>query len=1011
MVLRLLIFIIYGEIMQKKTFGIAFLLISGMLMAVGLWPVSPQFVAEQKSDVQVLHTVSEPFAGYAAKEPDFLTVSTKWADSVLNALSLRQQIAQFLMIAAYSSGSSLNTVEIEKWIKKEGVGGLIFFQGNRMAQMDQTRYFQSLSNVPLLIGMDAEWGPAMRLNDAERYPYQLTMGATQNEELVKQAGYWIGRECGELGVHLNFAPVVDVNVNPKNPVIGYRSFGENPREVAKLAVAFSQGMEESGVMACVKHFPGHGDTDKDSHEELPTVNHTRTQFQAVDFVPFERAIRSGVSAVMVAHLNVPALDNSGIPSSLSKKVIKDWLQDSLGFRGLVVSDALNMKGVSTHFGKEEVVVKAFLAGNDILLFPESVDGAIEGILQAVKDGRISEKEIRQRCRKVLLAKHMALLKQKKTKLLNSADRASIELVKRQIIIEAITVVKDEEKLLPLRNLEKKTALVVFGDGEQAISRMDDYAKFDLFQFNLGMEPLGLVNKLGEYERVITLLVASTNRSVKGNGLPDGWELFMQNFPEKKEHLVVHLGNPYAIDEQIKLERVSALVLGYENSVYTQDLVVQTIFGARKATGRLPVTLRPDMKREKSIHTGTLDRLRYTIPEEIGVPRTKFDQIDSIALKGIQQGAFPGCQIVVAKEGNVIYRKNFGKLTYEDDKLVTDRTVYDLASVTKIAGSTLSLMRLDGEGKFVVDSTLNSYLPDLVAGTAYARLKIKSVLTHSAGLTPWIPFYTKTMAGGKWNEEIYSTVPKTGYTKKVAENLYILDAYEDSMMRKILNTPIQPNQGYKYSDVGYYFMKEIIRRLTGQTMDRYVKHTFFEPMGLSTMRYNPLDEMPVSRIAPTEKDMIFRKQQIQGTVHDQGAAMTGGVGGHAGLFSNAIDLAALMQMMLNKGTYGGVRYLKAEVIEKYTSCTNCSANRRGLGFDKPTRSLSGGPTCELVSLSSYGHTGFTGTMVWADPNNGVNYVFLSNRVYTDAENKKILSLGTRTEIQRVIYEALQGVTKN
>jgi beta-N-acetylhexosaminidase len=997
--------------MKTKALIAFTLLFSGMFMAIGFWPVhtpeSEEIIRNEVKDVGE-DALSVP---QSVREPDFLSGSDKWADSVLKTLNLRQQIAQFFMVAAYSSGDKMNTVQIEQWIKTEGIGGIIFFQGNRAAQKDQTMHYQSLTNVPLLVGMDAEWGPAMRLSDVERYPYQLTMGATQNEELVKQAGYWIGRECAELGVHLNFAPVVDVNVNPKNPVIGYRAFGENPREVAKLAVAFSSGMEEAGVMACVKHFPGHGDTDKDSHEELPTVNHTLTQFQAVDFVPFERTIRNGVSAVMVAHLNVPALDNSGTPSSLSKKVIKNWLQDTLGFKGLVVSDALNMKGVADHFGKEEVVVKAFLAGNDILLFPESVGGAIDGILQAVREGRVTESEIRERCKKVLMAKHAAAKKLKKVKELTVSDLAKIELTKRKIIEEAVTVVKDDKQLLPLRNLEKKTAVVVFGESEMAVNRLDDYAKFELFQFNTGMEPLAVLNKLAGYERVLTLLVASTNRPVKGNGLPDGWELYLQNFPAGKEHVVVHLGNPYIWNEKINLSQVNTLVLGYENSAYTQDLVVQMLFGARGASGRLPVTLRPDLKREKSIRTGTLDRLRFTIPEEIGVPRSRFDEIDSIAMKGIRQGAFPGCQIVVAKNGLVVYRKNFGKLTYEGIDQVTDRTVYDLASVTKIAGSTLSLMRLDGEGKFAVDSTLNSYLPDLVAGTAYARLKIKSLLTHSAGLTPWIPFYTKTMAGGKWNEEIYSTVPKTGYTKKVAENLYILDSYEDSMMRKILNTPIQPNQGYKYSDVGYYFMKEIIRRLTGQTLDAYVKQTFFEPMGLSTMRYNPLNEMPVSRIAPTEKDMIFRKQQIQGTVHDQGAAMTGGVGGHAGLFSNAIDLAALMQMMLNKGTYGGVRYLKADVVEKYTACPNCASNRRGLGFDKPTRSLSGGPTCELVSLSSYGHTGFTGTMVWADPNNGVNYVFLSNRVYTDAENKKILSLGTRIEIQRVIYQALQGAKTN
>jgi beta-N-acetylhexosaminidase len=994
-------------IMQKKTIGIVVACVGTLMMSLAYWQVSP--LSQIDSTRNIPSNSSGEYANevHSKHRPDFLSSPDKWADSVLETLTLRQQIAQFFMVAAYSAGDKLNTVQLEQWIQKEGIGGLIFFQGNRKAQKEQTRYYQSLSKVPLLIGLDAEWGPAMRLNDAERYPYQLTMGATKNEELIKQAGYWIGRECADLGVHLNFAPVVDVNVNAKNPVIGYRSFGENPRDVAKLAVAFSLGMEQAGVMACVKHFPGHGDTDKDSHEELPTVNHTITQFQAVDFVPFERTIRNGVSAVMVAHLNVPALDNSGTPSSLSKNVIKHWLQDSLGFEGLVVSDALNMKGVADHYGKEEVVVKAFLAGNDILLFPESVSGAIDGVLQAVDDGRISEEEIRQRCKKVLLAKYSALEKQKKIQPITDAESAQIELTKRRIIESALTVVKNESQILPLRNLEKSTAVVLFGDAEMAINRMDDYCKFDLIHFKKGMEPLGVLQKLSGYERVVTLLVASTNRMVKGNGLPDGWELYLHNFPAEKEHILVHLGNPYVWNESIRLNQVGAMVLGYENSIYTQDLAVQLLFGAGSSRGQLPVTLRPDLKREQSIQTLKLDRLRYTIPEEIGVSRKRFDQIDSIAMKGIRVGAFPGCQIVVAKDGAVIYRKNFGKLTYEGNEPVTDRTVYDLASVTKIAASTMSLMKLDGEGKFTVDTTLGAFLPERVRGTPYARLKIRDMLIHSAGLPPWIAFYPKTTVNGKWNEAIYSPTKKPGYSKKVAENLYVLDSFEDSVFQKIIAAPLQPNQGYKYSDVGYYFFKEIIKKLSGIPIDEYLKRSFFEPMGLSTLRYNPLDELDVSRIAPTENDTYFRKQQIRGTVHDQGAALLGGVGGHAGLFSNAIDLAALMQMLLNKGTYGGVRYLNQSVIERYTSCANCAVNRRGLGFDKPVRSLSGGPTCELVSLSSYGHTGFTGTMVWADPNNGVNYVFLSNRVYTDAENKKILSLNIRTDIQRIIYQALHS----
>lgn len=940
--------------------------------------------------------------------PYFLQNESKWADSVLSTLTLEEKIAQFFMVAAWSSEEKENRGEIESWIKNKGIGGIIFFQGDTERQKKLTKDFQSLSKVPLLIGLDAEWGPAMRLTDAERYPYQLTMAATNNDSLIRDAAYWIGRECADLGVHINFAPVVDVNVNPDNPVIGHRSFGENPRDVARFSLAFVQGLESAGVMACVKHFPGHGDTDKDSHLELPTVNHTEKQFRAVDFVPFERTIQGGVSAVMVAHLNVPSLDSSGTPSSLSSKVIKDWLIDSLKFKGLVVSDALNMKGVANHYGKTEVVVKAFMAGNDILLFPESVDEAIGAIKVAVNQKRISESEVNERCKKVLKAKYWALKQQKSTKKITADNKIQIELLKRDIIKQAITIVRNEGDILPILNMEKKTALVIAGKNADLIeNRLLDYMDADVFYFQTGMEPLAVLNKLKEYERVVTIFVAETNRAVVNYGFPEGWKLYIRNMDTLKEQIGLFLGNPYALaDTKIKLSSFDGLLLGYENSRYSQDLSAQVLMGAYPAGGRLPVTLQENFKRDLSLKTKGDYRLQFTIPEELGVDRNYLFKIDSIALYGISQGAYPGCQIVVAKDGKVIYRKNFGHFTYDKKKPVTDRSVYDLASITKVAASTISLMDLAGKKLFHLDSTLGTYLPEIVNGTAYQNLKMRDLLTHQAGLTPWIPFYTKTLLSGQWKQEIYSTTSKVGFTTQVAENLYILDSFQDSIFKRILETPLKKGQGYKYSDVGYYFMKEIIKKQTGMTIDEYARRTFYEPLGLSSMRYIPLSKMSQDAITPTENDKIFRKQLIHGHVHDQGAAMAGGVGGHAGLFSNAIDLATLMQMLLNKGSYGGKKYLEESVITQYTKCQNCATNRRAIGFDKPVRNLSGGPTCELVSLDSYGHTGFTGTMTWVDPNNGVNYVFLSNRVYPDAENKKIMSLSTRTEIQRVIYEAIK-----
>lgn len=940
------------------------------------------------------------------KGPDFLRSGEYWADSILKTMTLRDKVAQFFMVAAWSSGEKQNRQEIEQWIKNQHIGGIIFFQGDTQKQKELTEHYQSISKVPLLIGMDAEWGPAMRLSDAERYPYQLTLGATNNDTLVHDAGYWIGRECADLGVHINFAPVADVNVNPGNPVISYRSFGENPREVAENVLNFSEGMEKGGVMACVKHFPGHGDTETDSHYELPTVNHTVKQFQAIDFVPFQRAINGGVAAVMIAHLNVPALDSTGIPSSLSEKVIKGWLRDSLKFDGLVISDALNMKGVADRFGKEEVVLRAFLAGNDILLFPESVNAAIDAILVAVEDNKITESEIDDRCKKVLKAKYWALQQQKKRTVITTKDLLKVEYLKRAVAKSAVTVVRNEDSCIPILDFTKKTGIVVVGKKEDvAENRLLDYLDAKVFYFS-DYSPERMGEVLFEYDRVIHVYIASTNRPAAGFGLPEGWDIYQHGLNPDREHIGIFIGNPYAITKKDAFDIFDGLVVTYENSPIIQDIAIQGIMGAIGLKGRLPVTIDQRFRRETSFHTEGGKRMSFILPEEAGIDRVDLSKIDSIALAGMDQGAYPGCQIIVALEGKVIYRKNFGYYTYSEKNEVSDRTVYDLASITKVAATTLTLMDLKGKGLFDLDATLGDYLPDIVGETVYANLKMQDMLTHQAGLTPWIPFYTKTLKGGNWKQEIYSTTPKEGYSTQVAEGLYILDNYQDSIFARILETPLRRNQGYRYSDVGYYFLKEIIRRKTGVTIDQYVRDHFYIPMGMSAMTYHPLRKMDGKIITPTENDKIFRKQLIRGYVHDQGAAMQGGVGGHAGLFSNAMDVTKLMQMFLDSGRFAGKQLLEPQVINEFTSCPNCSTNRRGIGFDKPVRSLSGGPTSELVSLDSYGHTGFTGTMAWADPKYGVNYVFLSNRVYPDAENKKLLSLSTRTEIQRVIYEALK-----
>ncbi len=423
-----------------------------------------------------------------------------------------------------------------------------------------------------------------------------------------------------------------------------------------------------------------------------------------------------------------------------------------------------------------------------------------------------------------------------------------------------------------------------------------------------------------------------------------------------------------------------------------------------ASGKLPVSLNTSMPHGFGLTINWAGRLKFSQPEEIGIASAKLNEIDRIAENAIAKGAFPGCQVVVAVKGKIIYRKSFGKPTYESADSVTNTDLYDLASVSKIVGSTLGVIHLQSNGKFSLDKKLQDYLPELTSGSDYGKIVLREMMAHQAGLTPWIPFYKRTLKNGSPDPSLYVSERKEGYTQQVAKDLFIRNSYTDSIYEQILQTPLGQRK-YEYSDLGYYFIKKILEKESGRHFENYLSEEIYKPMGLRTMCYRPLQHFNKNQIMPTEDDQAFRKQLIHGYVHDPGAAMLGGVGGHAGVFANATDLASLMQLFLNKGTYGGVNYLKKEVVEEYTKA-QCPGNRRGAGFDRPSAS-GGGPCHSSASQSSYGHSGFTGTLVWVDPMYEINYVFISNRVCPDQGNWKIRDMNIRTEIQRLIYEAVIG----
>lgn len=945
--------------------------------------------------------------------------STPWADSVLTTLSLEEKIGQLFMVAAYSNRDAAHEAELNGMISQNHIGGLIFFQGGPGREIAMYNRLQAKSALPLWVGMDAEWGLGMRLDSTMKFPRQLTLGAIEDDSLIYEMGAEIGRQGRRIGVHVNFAPVVDINNNPKNPVINSRSFGENKLWVTRKALAYMDGMESVRMMANAKHFPGHGDTGTDSHHTLPVVNHSKSHLENIELYPYKKLIDEGLSSVMVAHLSVPALDSAeNRASTLSPEIVTGLLKDELHFRGLVFTDALNMKGVSKYFEPGEVDLMALEAGNDVLLFAEDVPTAVAKIKLAIENGDYSEDQLDLSVLKILQAKEWVGLDKNRfvdpknaTKDINSANALFL---KRKLCEAAITVVKNKKKVMPLKELGNRgiTVVSVGGPGVSFYNRLTKHVSAVHVKLSATPTPKELAqlsSQIDSTQLVIFNIEGTNNRPSKNFGLTSGAISIIEKTALTNQTILVHMGNPYALEKLTSIDHIEGVVIGYQDDPFLSVAAADVLVGALPASGKLPVSIGDFFPAQTGILLSDVMRLDYTGPEGIGLRADAFYEIDSIAELGIKKKAYPGAQVLVAKSGKVVYNKAFGYHTYENKSPVLTDDIYDLASITKVAATTISLMKLQDMGKFNLDAPMKKYFPEIEKDSPYAQLTSREMLAHVAGLKPWIPFYIETVTDKTPNPEIYSKSPEGSKTRQVSLNLYIDTVYSDSMLYKILQTPLRNNKDYKYSDLGYYFMREIIQRQSGMSVDEFAATYFYRPLGMRSTGYLPLASFDKDRIVPTEYDTYFRNELVSGTVHDPGAAMQGGVGGHAGLFSNAEDLAILMQMLLNGGTYGDAEYLKSKTIEEYTACQFCEdeldEKRRGAGFDKPVIPDGPGPTCKCVSFDSFGHSGFTGTIVWADPVEEIIYVFLSNRVYPSAENNKLAKMDIRTDIQEVIYSVL------
>ncbi|MCG2611573.1 serine hydrolase [Flavobacterium sp. SM15] len=932
-----------------------------------------------------------------------------WVDSIYNQMTFEEKVGQLFMVAAYSNKDAEHVKSIDKLVEEYKIGGLIFFQGGPVRQAKLTNRYQAKSKVPMFIGIDGEWGLSMRLDSTYRYPWNMTLGAVQDMKLIEKMGKQMGKQAKRLGLHFNFAPVLDINTNPSNPIIGNRSFGENKEHVTEHALALMKGIQSEGVWATGKHFPGHGDTSTDSHHTLPMVNFSKERLNEVEFYPYKKLFKEGLASVMVAHLNVPSLEpRDGYPTSISYNVVTNVLKNELDFKGLIFTDALNMKGASNFKQPGDIDLEAFMAGNDILLFAENVPVALEKFCQAYNDSLITDERLEHSVKKILKYKFRSGLDHYKPielkNLYEDLNAAEYEDLNYQLYESAATVLKKEEDNFPITKVEHENiAYVKIGDdtNEAFLNGIKTYSKIT----EIETDSIHLMLKnLQPYSKVI-IGFHKADGAWKKHDFKSNELAILDSIAKHKDVTLAVFAKPYTLLAVKDFKNIKNVVLAYQNNTIAQTVASEVIFGAIGAKGKLPVSINTFFKVDDGFKTSKTNILAYGTPQSVGMNPRILAKIDDLAKKAIDGNMTPGMQILIARKGKVFYQKAFGYHNYKKDTKVTNQDVYDLASLTKILSTLPNVMQLYDKGKIKFDTKLGHMLPAF-EHTDKKDIILKDLLAHQAGLQAWIPFYQATLDSTKHpSKKYYRKTYSPEFPLQVTENLFLRKDYQDTIIKRIAESPLLPKKQYKYSDFTFIILKEYLERTYHKPLDFISDNHFYKPMGMNTMTYNPLRKMDMSVIPPTEVDKYFRYTTIQGYVHDMGAAMQDGVGGHAGLFANSLDVAKMMQLFLQKGNYAGKQYFSEKTFDAFNNCAYCNVgNRRGMGFDKPQ--LSGeGPTCGCASMTSFGHTGFTGTIAWADPEKDLIYIFLSNRTYPDANENKLSKNNIREDIQKVIYEAI------
>jgi beta-glucosidase-like glycosyl hydrolase/CubicO group peptidase (beta-lactamase class C family) len=971
----------------------------------------------------LLSVVIFSFAGTSFAQQ--MSRKQQWVDSMFSTLSTEEKITQLMVIRTSSMDGQGNQIffddKTDEAVKKFNVGAVCLFQGMPQQQAALLNRIQGMAKTPIMVTVDGEWGLGMRFGGVQSFPYQLTMGALPDAELVYRIGRAIADQCRRMNIHVNFSPVVDVNNNPANPVIGVRSFGEDKYKVALMGTRIMQGMQDAGIMACAKHFPGHGDVSVDSHYDLPVIGKSRTQLDSLELYPFREVFQNGIGSVMVAHLYIPAIDTTANrATSLSPNNITQLMRNELGYQGLTFTDALEMKGVAKFFPAGEASVQSLIAGNDMICLPGDVALALEAIQAAIAAGRLSQQAVDAKCRRVLEAKYDYVNgRTRPVEVMNLTTdlNASVATLRREVAEQALTVLRRDSAWRHFGKTGKSKpdhAYVLVGSNPVnnllKLMKKQGVTTYYLPLNATASSADSLWKRInaGRHKRLVVGLHNLGRGPANNFGLGADAAAFVNKLGEKPQSSLLIFGNPYAL-LNVAEQSFSTLTVCYEDDSVFQAVAYDWLLARFKAVGTLPVTVGP-----YTYDSGLSDvgGLAVAQPRTLGMKPEALEAIDTIAAEGISKGAFPGCVVTVLRKGKLVFQKAYGHYSYDKAIPMTPRTIFDLASVTKISATTVAAMKLYEEGKLDLKKKASDYVPWL-RGTDKEAITIENLLLHQAGLVSFIPFYRETLdATGTPSSAIFTKYKKPPYLVDVTDALFMRPDWQDTMRSRIISSTVNTKElKLVYSDNDFIILGNVVEAITGKGLHQYAQDAFYKPLGMATTGFRPYEHFSNSQIAPTEKEKQFRQGLLWGYTHDPGAAMFGNVAGHAGLFSNANDLAKLYQMLLNGGEYNGKRYLKKETIDWFTSYQT-PISHRGLGFDKPYKDNDRRPVdraypSKSVSHHTFGHTGYTGTCVWVDPKEELIYIFLSNRVHPyGGDNTKLSTLNIRPRIQEAIYASLR-----